>query len=267
MTPEKATTYLFSDAGLSALRGFVDRSTLLAFDLDGTLAPLVPDPSRIRIPEPVRQGLARLCESTTVAVITGRACRDARKHLGFEPHFVVGNHGAEGLPGREFLEQRFVRQCIDWEAQLRELLPDLHERGIVVENKGMTLSLHYRQAPDREAAQRSILLAVQRLSSAPRRVAGVYVENLIPPDAPNKGDALLLLMESSGCGRSLFVGDDETDEDVFRLRSEGVFGVRVGYTGTGSASYYMKSQEEIQRLTAELVLALQGPASSRDAYL
>jgi trehalose 6-phosphate phosphatase len=91
--------YLFSDAGQAALRHFIDASTLFAFDLDGTLAPIVPEPEGILIPKGIWEGLIRLNRMAPVAIITGRGRADARRHLGFKPRFLVGNHGAEGLPG------------------------------------------------------------------------------------------------------------------------------------------------------------------------
>ncbi|MBV5340068.1 MAG: trehalose-phosphatase, partial [Deltaproteobacteria bacterium] len=91
-------TYLFTAKGRDTLHAFVDPATLYTFDLDGTLAPIVSEPSGIAIPEEVRQCLIQLNRLAPVAVITGRARADALNHLGFTPRFLVGNHGAEGLP-------------------------------------------------------------------------------------------------------------------------------------------------------------------------
>jgi trehalose 6-phosphate phosphatase len=154
---------LFSDDGREALRDFVDRQTLFAFDLDGTLAPIVADPSLIKVSDDLRARLSRLGKLTSVAIVTGRACADARAHLGFKPRFLVGNHGAEGLPGREEEEAGFVRLGSAWEGQLRLLMQDVRSAGIVFENKGATLSLHYRNAPDPDMAQRDILKAMNSL--------------------------------------------------------------------------------------------------------
>jgi trehalose 6-phosphate phosphatase len=252
-----AIPWLFGDAGLAALRAFVDRATLLAFDLDGTLAPIVDTPSRARIPGPVRLGLVRLGALGPVAIVTGRACADARAHLGFTPRHLVGNHGAEGLPGREASEGGFVRQCRDWDRQLRRLLPARGNPGLVRENKGASISIHYRAAPDREAARLRILQAAGRLEPLARRVPGDCVENLVPRDAPDKGLALVTLMEHAGYGRALFVGDDETDEDVFRRRDERILGIGVGDHAGTSARFRIRAQDEIGHLLEALVDALE----------
>jgi trehalose 6-phosphate phosphatase len=256
---DKTMIYLFSDDGRAALRDFVDRKTLFAFDLDGTLASIVADPSLIKVSDEVRLKLSRLNRLTTLAIVTGRARADARAHLGFNPGFLVGNHGAEGLPGREEEEAGYIPLGSAWEEQLCLLLPDKMSTGIIFENKGATLSLHYRNAPDPAMAQREILNAIHRLVPLPRRVSGKYVENLAPQEAPHKGEALTLIMHHLGCRRALFVGDDETDEDVFRLMDDAIFGIRVEMTTRSAARYFIGERDEIGALLDEIIAALAKP--------
>lgn len=253
MKPADKMTYLLSTAGESALRCFVDRDTLFAFDLDGTLAPIVADPSRIMIPDVIREKMGRLCCLANVAILTGRARNDARTYLGFEPRFIVGNHGAEGLPGWEKREEEFIRQCRAWEEQFRSILPQATECDIFIENKGATLSLHYRNSPEREVAHREILRAIKRLEPLPRRISGKCVENIMPEDAPHKGEALQLIMRHAGSSRAVFVGDDLTDEDVFRLKSDHILGVRIGCEASSAADYCLSEQKEIITLLDEII--------------
>jgi trehalose 6-phosphate phosphatase len=257
MTSMKKWICIFSEAGLAALSDFIDRTTLFTFDLDGTLAPIIEDPDRIMIPGDVREKLMRLCHLANVAVLTGRARNDARAHLGFESRFIVGNHGAEGLPGWEQREEEFVRLCRQWEDQLWAILTHALESGIIIENKGSSLTLHYRKAPDREAAHTEILRAIQRLEPLPRRISGKCVENIMPSDSLNKGEALLQLMRHAGSDRSVFIGDDVTDEDVFRLRNDHVLGIRVGNSSPSEADYCLSDQNQIGRLLDEIIHALE----------
>lgn len=243
MKPSKSMIYLFSDAGNEKLRGFVRRDTLFAFDLDGTLAPITADPSNIAIPAAVRCRLIDLHRMAPLAIITGRARADAIKHLGFTPGFLVGNHGAEGLPGCQARERQYVRLCREWKRCLLEILRD--KNGIVIEDKGTTLSLHYRNSHDPERAHKEILLAMNGLTPSPRAVGGKFVENIAPQDAPNKGEALLSVMWSLGCPQAVFFGDDETDEDVFRLRNDRVLGIRIGPSTRSAASHYLHDQDEL----------------------
>lgn len=88
-------SYLFNSDGLAALARYVAADTLFAFDLDGTLAPIVEEYTAVKISEPARTSLKRLVELAKVAVITGRSRKDAMAILGFEPHLLVGNHGSQ----------------------------------------------------------------------------------------------------------------------------------------------------------------------------
>ncbi len=256
MTAATGRTCIFSPAGLSALRNFTDRTTLFTFDLDGTLTPIIEDPSGTRITGDVRERMVRLCGLADVAILTGRAREDARSRLGFEPRFIVGNHGAEGIPGWEEREREFAERCRTWEAQLRGLLPSTGRSGIVIENKAPSLSIHYRKAPRRQAAHRDILRAIERLAPLPRRIAGKCVENILPPEALNKGEALMRIMALAGSVRAVFVGDDETDEDVFRMRNDCILGIRVGNGLSSHAAFFLSNQKKMARLLDEILGAL-----------
>jgi trehalose 6-phosphate phosphatase len=252
MTQKVAMTYLFSDAGLEALRGFIGPGTLFAFDLDGTLAPIAADPGGIRVPAAVQEALADLRNRAMIAIITGRSRKDAQRHLRVVPQYLVGNHGAEGLPGWEPREEEFRQLTGGWKKQLRRSIPGDGDSGIVVENKGMSLSVHYRNAPDRGAARSLVLDAIRQLIPGPRVVGGKYVENLLPAEAPDKGEALVQLMRRAGREKGFFVGDDRTDEDVFRLDGDRFFTVRVGTGRKSQARFFLRGQREIPLLLGHI---------------
>lgn len=261
----RTMTYLFSVAGLAALREFIDAGTLLAFDLDGTLAPIIADPGKIVIPDDVSRRLITLQQMAPVAVITGRSRTDAQPHLGFTPAYLAGNHGAEGLPGHEGEEVEYVHLCSSWKKQLGRLLPEEDASGIVLEDKGATLSLHYRNSINRERAHGEILSAIARLVPPPRSGSGKFVENIVPRAAPNKGEAVLSIMAHLGCSRALFVGDDETDEDVFRLVDARIMGIRVGMNPDSAAGYYLRDQSETGELLDRIRAAIMRRASGQPA--
>ncbi|MGB5216923.1 MAG: trehalose-phosphatase [Smithella sp.] len=177
---------------------------------------------------------------------------DALHHLGISPRYLIGNHGAEGLPGWEDREQVFSIITNQWQSQLDELLPGNDRKGIMIENKGVTLSIHYRYVCNIKSAHKMILEAISKLMPQPRRIGGQFIENLLPAGAPDKGIALRLLMEKSGCRKGFFVGDDETDEDVFRLNDANIFTVRVGMNTFSDALFYVQDQNEIVRLLHEI---------------
>lgn len=252
MNKRRLPAYLFGKTALSNLADFIDRATLFAFDLDGTLVPIVSYPAAIGIQDTVRKAFADLNEQASVAVITGRSRSDALMHLGITPRYLIGNHGVEGLPGWASRENDFIRTAQEWQNQLDILLPLEDSAGIEIENKGATLSIHYRHAVNIHAALASILLATEQLLPQPRRISGKFVENLLPEGAPDKGVALCLLMQQEGFTKGFFAGDDETDEHVFRLDHENIFTVRVGKSAGSQATFYLRGQHEVARLLREI---------------
>ncbi|NTW07296.1 MAG: trehalose-phosphatase [Syntrophaceae bacterium] len=248
----ETTPYLFTDEGLAQLHGFIDRSTLFAFDLDGTLAPIVAEPGNIRIPESILAELIILNKWASVAVITGRSRYDALFHLGFVPKYLVGNHGAEGLPGLEVQEEKFLRLAQIWEDQLHAMLLDADQPGLFIENKGTTISIHYRNCIGDDTIHSRLINVVERLDPHPRCIGGKCVENLIPAEAPDKGFAMKYLMRQAGYSKGFFVGDDKTDEVVFELPGDNIFTVRVGNESGTKARYILQDQQEIPRLLREI---------------
>ncbi len=250
--PEERATWLFTPFGTAALEEFIDANTLFAFDLDGTIAPIAPYPEVIEIPAAIGEQLSILNDRVPVAVITGRSVNNAQQHLPFTPRYLVGNHGAEGLPGGDHRQESFRDVVKNWEGQLCRSLPDGDAAGIMIENKGETLSIHYRAAHDRNAANRLICRAITTLIPPPRQISGKCLENLLPVDAADKGDAFCQLMAAAGCQKGFYIGDDETDEDVFRQGGGYLFTVSVGKRKGSHARFFLREQEEITRLLREI---------------
>ena len=244
-----ASDYAFSAAGLAALRRLRGRRILAAFDFDGTLAPIALRPEQVVTPPGARAAMDRLRRVCATAVISGRSRQDVLGRLGVAVHYAVGNHGIDGLPGAE----REATECIAvsraWLAQWRggESLRAL-DPGLLLEDKGLSLSVHYRQARDtvRAAAQLPALFA--GLRPPPRVIAGKMVFNLLPPAAVDKGTAMLRLLELSRAEAGLYVGDDVTDEDVFCLHQPDLLTVRVGRDEASRARLYLRAPSEIPRL-------------------
>lgn len=238
--------YIFSPYGEAAMARFIRKDTLLAFDFDGTLAPIMPLPDAARTPTAICLAMRRLCEIANVAVITGRSVADIRERLDFTPKYIVGNHGAEGLPGSAGTDE--PRPDVEaWTRQVdtaRDRLPP----GIFLEDKGHSLSLHYRTASNREAAKQAIDALVQTLSPRPRVIGGKCVVNLLPANASDKFDALLALQRHDGARNALFIGDDETDESVFRRALPDWLTIRVGHDAPSAAAYCLNSQNEMASL-------------------
>jgi trehalose 6-phosphate phosphatase len=129
--------------------------------------------------------------------------------------------------------------------------------GIDIEVKRASLAVHYRNAADRLAARHAIEAALARLPAGVRLVPGKCVVSVVFERAPHKGDAIRRLLYLERAERALYVGDDDTDEDVFRLRpSVPLLTVRVGRATRSAAGYYLRHQREIDLLLKRLASAL-----------
>lgn len=244
-------SYVSSPEGLAALARYVAPDTLFAFDLDGTLAPIVDDYTAARVAEPIRAILERLVKLAKVAVITGRSRQDALAILGLEPHLLVGNHGAEWPPQEGRRDWPQVTLCHEWQERLKYLLNNA--QGVEIEFKGESVSLHYRKSDDSEKALTLINAAIEKLEPSPRRIGGKFVVNLLPMEAFTKGEALVAAMEMFGLKRAIFIGDDVTDEEVFKLGNADVFGIHIGTDGQTAAPYYLNEQSDLIGLLNSMV--------------
>ena len=128
---------------------------------------------------------------------------------------------------------------------------------VVVEDKGFSVAVHYRQARQRNSTRRAVLSAARSLKNV-RLVGGKLVVNFLVPDAPHKGLALERERSHFACDTVIFLGDDETDEDVFQIDRPGqLLSIRVGRKRTSAAPYYIRNQAEVDRVL-ETLIAVRG---------
>lgn len=243
--------HLFTVAGLNAVSATLARRPLLAFDFDGTLAPIVPRPSDARVSVAVSRLLSLLAQRRPVAIVTGRRIDDVRQRLGFEPAYIVGNHGSEGLPDGAADQSALMESARRHVAANAERLG---AAGVTVEDKGRSLALHYRLAPDPAEAMQSIEALTARLDADLRCFGGKMVVNIVPAEAPDKGEAVRRLIAHSGCDCALFLGDDVNDESVFAVATEHWLTVRIGRDDpTSRAQYFLDSSAEVAYLLRRMV--------------
>jgi trehalose 6-phosphate phosphatase len=234
------------------------RPLLLAFDLDGTLAPLVARPEAAAIPVEIMKSLQQLEQKTELAILSGRGRADViRLCSPLSRVHIIGNHGLEhpGVPASLQLEANEI--CRRWVLEL-EGSGLLQEPGIFLEDKRSSLSLHYRGAQAPTEAHERIVSRVGSLQPRPKLIAGKFVVNLTPQFAPLKGDALAFLKDALGCKGILFAGDDITDEHAFEWLRRMTppllgLGVHIGSVPTTQAHFRLDSVAEVSALLKSLV--------------
>lgn len=209
----------------------------LLADFDGTLSPIVSDPTRSRLVDGAHAALAVLAERlAVVAIVTGRAPLDARRMAGVPGVFIAGNHGTEWLePGSDapIVAPEAAAMRVGIEDALGRL-PRLE--GVVVEDKGGSASVHFRNARDADAALAAILDALRGIEERGVRIGhGRMVVELRPVGLGDKGTAARGIVERFGLRGVVVMGDDVTDLDMFRavsdLREAG--SVRAAIIGVG----------------------------------
>ncbi|MEC4723166.1 trehalose-phosphatase [Noviherbaspirillum sp. CPCC 100848] len=230
----------FLEHGTGRLLDIVRPGMLCAFDFDGTIAPIVDDPAAARVAPSVLRRLAVLAEFTPVAIITGRSLEDISLRLDFFPEFVIGNHGMEGLPGEEWNEERYRLSCRAW---LHDLQGALGRAGldpaIWIEDKIYSLSVHYRLAQDPQAMESKLRRLLEDTLPGVKIVDGKFVFNLLPADAPDKGQALEMLRDLVRAPSALYVGDDVTDESVFHLPHDDLLTLRIENRPDTAAEFFL----------------------------
>jgi trehalose 6-phosphate phosphatase len=185
----------------------------LFLDFDGTLAEIGPDPDAIRLPGPTFQALEALAQrlGEALAVISGRDLRDlaARTPTGV---WRVGAHGLEVLPPGRVPPPPLPPPP---EALLAPLRAAAERPGVRLELKGPIAALHYRAAPEAQAACLDAARAAARALTGHVAQAGKMVVE-VKPDTAHKGRALrrLVSLPPFASRRPVMLGDDATDEDA-----------------------------------------------------
>lgn len=233
---------------------------LVALDIDGTLAPIAPTPAQAAVPPETRRTLERLTGLPNVhlAFVTGRAAADGRQLVAVPNSWTIGNHGIELVdPGGALRVNAAAEAYAPAMARAVQLLRDRIGafRGVLVEDKRWTVSVHVRLAADDVVP--NVARAVEAIGKdlGLRELHGKKIFELRPPIAIHKGVALLDLAATLGVmrgdvtvGSLLYAGDDQTDEDAFRVLPPAPARAVTVHVGTAELP-------NGQRTMAELLLA------------
>ncbi|MGH3090152.1 MAG: trehalose-phosphatase [Rubrobacteraceae bacterium] len=225
-------------------------------DIDGTLAPIAPTPDAAKVPEELKRLVADLSEKyLLVAGITGRKTEEARDLVGLDALAYFGNHGFEVLRDGEV---EVIPKALPYLEKVEELERLSHENldplGAFVEDKGITASIHFRNAPP-DVGEKCVEFVREHGERLGLRVTvGRGIVEARPPIKTDKGTAVRTLIEEYRPEKAMFLGDDTTDLDAFRelerLREEGTLEdiLRVG----------VKSDEGPPEIVSEADIVVEG---------
>lgn len=237
---------------LTMLRRCPERTGVIT-DFDGTLAVLVDDPAAARpLPGSVDL-LGRLVRRYgLVGVVSGRPVSFLADHLGVSGLWISGLYGLEAMVDGEIVE---VAEAAPWRQVVRAALVEAAGSlpGLLVEDKGLSMTVHFRTAPGRERDARSWAERMASTSGLVVREAKASLE-LHPPVVADKGSVIEAKVHAhGGLDTVCFLGDDRGDLPAFealaRLRGNGMRVVRVG----------VATPETPDALLAQADVALDGP--------
>jgi len=239
----------------------------LLCDYDGTLAPIGADPAAVRLSPAIHQVLTALVHHPhyRVGIVSGRTLVDLRARVDGTTLYLAGNHGLEIVgPGVAYCHPAASRLQPQLATLAQDLRQDLEEiPGAWIEDKGLTLTVHFRSVPTRfvPLVRRRVLRRVHAALEA-RELAlrtGKAVLEIRPRVQWGKGEALRWITEHMRLERpatrmcTVYMGDDETDEDAFHALDAAGLGVVVGDNRLYSVAHYcVESVEQTTQFLAVL---------------
>ncbi|MBM4432503.1 MAG: trehalose-phosphatase [Chloroflexi bacterium] len=243
---------------------------LLLTDYDGTLTPIVERPELADMQERTKQVLQSLAQQHRfrIGILSGRALAEIKEKVGISGIVYAGNHGLEiEGPGVNFANP----QAEEAKPILRVLYQVLSKnletiKGVLVEDKGLTLSVHYRMVDESKAEEVKKIIdryvGVAQAAGQVRITTGKKVYEVRPAVAWDKGKTIKFLMKKYGKGSikgdmlAMYFGDDVSDEDGFKVIEECENGISVFVGGPNSESaarYFLKSPAEMTEFLALLL--------------
>jgi len=232
-----------------------ERRISLFLDYDGTLTPIVARPERAALSYQMREILKGLSKAYPTAIISGRGLADVRKRVGIDRLTYAGNHGTEIWSA----EYTMVFDAgASYKKELERLVPGLEalsnaHRGVIMEHKGQSITMHYRLLDARSAkifAEQYAKVVEKAAAGGAVRLAESKKAFEIRPSADwNKGRAVdWLLQRKPFTGTCpIYIGDDETDKDGYAAIAGRGVSVHVG-SEIKEADYYLVAQTEVRTL-------------------
>jgi len=254
-----------SEEALAPLRADPAHTAIL-LDIDGTLAPIVERAAEARVPEQTRQLVKQIANRYgLVAAVSGRRASEARAMVSIGTISYLGSHGAE------LLRAGWTRPVLDpaveeWSRRVQTFAheldtADLRRQRVRIEDKGAIVAFHWRGAEDEDVAKAAVDgIAVRAEATGFRTHWGRKVLEVRPPVKIDKGSGIATLLKGTDVVAALFVGDDRTDLDGFRMLTELAREGRLKH----AVRVVVRSDDGPPELADEADLVVEGTAGVRE---
>ena len=256
-TPRK-TQYIFDKDNILE-RHLTNRELFLFLDYDGTLAPIAETPDKALLSQEMRDVVTGLSERSGchLAVISGRTLADLKKMIHIPNITYAGSHGFE-IEGTHLNFESLI--STEYLADLTAIKEQLHAKlsaieGIWLEDKGIIVTLHFRLAGEKGEYLANEIFRTICQSYVDRHrikiIEGKKVLEVRPPIKWDKGEAAFWILSKWQMEKNknqvvtIYLGDDNTDEDAFKMLDNKAVKVRVEESVRSFADYHLKNQQEV----------------------
>ncbi|MFH1684274.1 MAG: trehalose-phosphatase [Candidatus Margulisiibacteriota bacterium] len=236
-------------------------------DYDGTLTPIVDKPHQAKLSSARRSFLKKFSQLPHVKliIISGRMLSDLKKQVGIPGIYYAGNHGMEISGPKTKLVQPKAQSAKPILKKLGSLLVGKLKsiKGVLVEDKVLTLSLHYRLVTKKDLPKVEKIfkdtISPYLKTKKIRVTHGQKVFEVRPDTKWDKGQAVLWFLNKRAKGKRAFpvyIGDDTTDEDAFKVLLKRGSTFRVGRTTNTHAEHFLKDVDQVYLLLRTLALEI-----------
>jgi len=234
---------------------------LLFLDYDGTLIPVKKTPELAVLHPLRRRFLKRLSEKVFICIVSGRSLAEIQRLVAIEDIAYIGNHGLEISYGQKSWAHPEARKI---RPTLRNALKRTQDRtqdlpGVLIEDKGLTGSIHYRQLPGAfwKPLKEIILDEIGSRQRELKITEGKRVFELRPNIKWDKGRGVRELigwLDSIEHTLRIYIGDDQTDEDAFKTFNKRALTILVGAREDTNARYHLADVEGVWKFLRVLFL-------------
>lgn len=241
------------------------QKTVIFMDYDGTLNNIVVKPEQAILLNKVKNLLEEISEynEIIIGIVTGRSLKTIKKLVNLKGIIYVGNHGFEmELPARKDIKNRFKFKGkfnnTKIKALMKKIADDINKmtkniENVYLEDKELTLSLHWRDVKNRNLKEIKKVVAyiINTYHLKASFIKGKKVMNICPSIDWDKGKAIKFLLANCILHKKnnfvAFLGDDKTDEFVFKIFKNNQIPIRVGKKRNSAAKFYLNNPDEVYR--------------------
>lgn len=228
------------------------QKSILLLDYDGTLTPIVDFPENAKISNKRRDLLKKISQKVPIAIVSGRDIKSLKKFLKLPNIYYVGNHGFEiEYMGKKTINpaaKKFAPTLAKLTRALNKALKSF--AGCRIENKKWSGSAHFRGIkPTQVKKFKKIFWQTVKPFTKVKITEGKKVFELRPPVNWHKGKAVKWLLKKFKGYQAIYIGDDTTDEDAFKVVKNSC---RVGRTKKTAAKHFLKDVDEVYQFMLNL---------------